>query len=117
MSGRLIKMCLIAAAAVSLAWLPSQTKADWLRGHQLKAQCELDAARPDWSFCDGYVAGVAESLKLGGAVCQPDDIEPVKLSKIVVAYLGKHEDALSQVAFALSGRALKEAYPCPDKAR
>ncbi|NQV21904.1 MAG: hypothetical protein HQ511_10865 [Rhodospirillales bacterium] len=102
----------IAIAALTV-FLGTPAQADWLRGHKLKAQCELDASRSEWSFCDGYVFGVAESLKLGGAICAPDDLEPSALSAIVVEYLREHEDVLTQVAFALTGRALKHAYPCP----
>lgn len=104
-----------ALVALSL-FLNAPAQADWLiKGHQLKAQCELDATHAEWTFCDGYVVGVAESLKLGGAICQPDTEAPTTLSKVVLTYLRGHEDILTQVAFALTGHALKDAYPCPDK--
>lgn len=110
------KLALGTALSALFLFLNTPAQAEWLiKGHQLKAQCELDATHSEWTFCDGYVVGVAESLKLGGGVCQPDDIAPTDLSKIVLAYLRGHEDVLNQVSFALVGRALKEAYPCPDK--
>jgi len=95
--------------------LSGPAAADWLRGHRLKAQCELDASRAEWTFCDGYVTGVAESLKLGGAICPPEEMDPKALSQITREYLREHEDVLHQVSFALTGRALKQAYPCEPK--
>ncbi len=115
MNCRWASWSLFAVIAALMVGTSVSAQADWLRGHRLKAQCELDASRAEWSFCDGYVDGVAESLKLGGAICTPDDIEPAKLSEVVVEYLREHEDALTQVAFALTGRALKKAYPCAAK--
>ena len=95
--------------------LSTPAGADWLRGHRLLAQCELDASHAEWTFCDGYVTGVAESLNLGGAICPPDEMDPNTLADITLDYLREHEEVLHQVSFALTGRALKQAYPCPDK--
>jgi hypothetical protein len=104
-----------ALIAILTTSVGTPASADWLRGHRLKEQCELDASRTEWSFCDGYVTGVAESLNLGGAICPPDDVEPTTLSEITLDYLREHEDVLHQVAFALTGRALKHVYPCAPK--
>lgn len=115
MSSRWIRLGLMAAATAVLAGQPGPVEADWLRGQQLKAQCELDATRSDWTFCQGWAAAVRDPLQMTGAVCAPDDVEYPALSKIVLKYLREHEDALHQNSFVLTARALKEAYPCPEK--
>jgi hypothetical protein len=102
-------------ALLGIPALSTPAAADWLRGHRLMAQCELDATHSEWTFCDGYVTGVGESLKLGGAICPPDEMDPNTLAKITLEYLHEHEEVLNQVAFALTGRALKQAYPCAAK--
>lgn len=118
MSSRWVKISAIAAATAWLAGLfglPGPAEADWLRGRQLKAQCELDAARADWTFCQGWAAAVRDPLQMTGAVCAPDAVEHSVLSTVVLKYLREHEDALHQNSFVLTARALKEAYPCPDQ--
>jgi hypothetical protein len=102
-------------AILNLTADSTPASADWLRGHRVMAQCELDASRVEWTFCDGYVTGVAESLKLGGAICPPGEMDPKNLAKITLEYMRAHEKVLHQVSFALAGRALKQAYPCEPK--
>jgi hypothetical protein len=80
------------------------------------------AGRTRRAYCEGFVSGVEESLRLAGrnapalasSHCVPAEVSARQLAEGYVAYAGKRPaQALQQPAAAVVSESLAQAYPCP----
>lgn len=116
---RLHRMSAVVPLALSL-WAGGALAAE-VTGQQLLSLCTASASAAggqlDAAECFGYVAGVAESFD-----CNDDShgftwnsqapVSQKQLVVTVVAWLGKHPDAIPQEGRRVVWTALQDAFPC-----
>ncbi len=64
------------------------------------------------AYCQGYVAGILDSLRIGGKVCLPAAIPPPRVEFIVRDWLALHPSLISQAGAELIASALQKSFPC-----
>ena len=96
----------------------SPAAAFWQNGNQLQDQCQ----KPKPVFAFGYIWGLLDGQELaeqGGATrqfCLPDDLTGTQLFDVVCRFVEAHPNQRHVPASYLATAALKEAWPCPQKA-
>ena len=90
---------ILVALALSLFIEASANAGQLLDGNKLYDSCEgyTTQAVPGeqavhFSYCSGYIVGVADSLFGQGAICTPAGVNAVQLVGIVINYLSAHPE-------------------------
>ena len=64
------------------------------------------------AYCQGYVAGILDSLRIAGSVCLPEAVPPLRVEFIVRDWLALYPTLLSQAGAELIANALRKSFPC-----
>jgi len=89
------------------------------KGNELFDQCKgftskkvpaADAWR--FTYCQGYISGVADTLSGLKAICPPRKVNSHQYVGVVVDYLTAHPKLRNSAAASLIIIALKEKFPC-----
>ena len=101
-------MTCLASALVVFA-LAKPVAAEFLDGNRISRWCLAEFYQSSEWFCDGYVAGVADTNK---ELCIPTNVSVAQTSDIFKKFLREHTEDRHQNAHSLVSRALSEAWPC-----
>ncbi len=89
--------------------LAKPAAAEFLDGNRISRWCLAEFYQSSEWFCDGYVAGVADTNK---ELCIPTNVSVAQTSDIFKKFLRDHPEDRHQNAHSLVSRALSEAWPC-----
>lgn len=64
------------------------------------------------AHCQGYVAGILDSLRIAGNVCLPDAVPGPRVEFIVRDWLALNPTLVSQAGAELIANALRKSFPC-----
>jgi|GEM_PF-4946172 len=64
------------------------------------------------AYCQGYVTGILDSLRIAGNVCLPDAVGAPRVEFIVRDWLSLHPTLVSQAGAEVIANALKKSFPC-----
>jgi len=64
------------------------------------------------AYCQGYVAGILDSLRIAGNVCLPDAMPGPRVEFIVRDWLALNPALVSQAGAELIANALRKSFPC-----
>ena len=103
-----VHMTHLAAILIVLA-LAKPAAADFLDGIRISRWCLAEYYQSSEWFCDGYVAGVADTNK---ELCIPKNATVAQTSDIFKKYLRDHPEDRNLSAHSLVLHALAEAWPC-----
>ena len=95
--------------AAILIFLAKPAAAEFLDGNRISRWCLAEYYQSSEWFCDGYVAGVADTNK---ELCIPKNAAVAQTSDIFKKYLRDHPEDRNISAHSLVRRALAEAWPC-----
>ncbi|MCL6414402.1 hypothetical protein MIB92_01950 [Aestuariirhabdus sp. Z084] len=119
-TGVLLVLALPAFAqeADSEAFFPQQMNA-----RQLLLQCSSSSmtasGRERQRYCDGFISGIEESLRLAAPlhakqlICAPEGVRAKQLSRAFISFANSHQADLVKPAAAVVVDALSSTYPCP----
>ncbi|WP_426415678.1 Rap1a/Tai family immunity protein [Aestuariirhabdus sp. LZHN29] len=109
---------LLAKELESETFFPQQMDAG-----QLLMQCSSSSMTPSGRkrqrYCDGFVSGVEETLRLADqrhnktTLCVKAGVKARELSKAYVSYANSHKTDLEKPAAAVVMDALNASFPCP----
>jgi hypothetical protein len=110
---RKITLTLLAGAMVLIAPAEAADVTDgYVKGTDLLEFCE-DRGRPMYTFCLGYVVGVAEMSRQDDEWCPRRGTDNRQLVEIVVRWLREFPSMRHVPAISLVGAALGDSLPCP----
>jgi hypothetical protein len=101
-----LTMKLIIAFGVALLLASPARAGAFLSGNVLYEKCSRDA-----TFCQGYVAGIADALETAHQVCTPENVTLAQVVGVVKAYLWAHPEARHYTASSETAMALVNAFP------
>jgi Rap1a immunity proteins len=81
-------------------------------GNSLLAQCQSANNSYDRAYCDGYSAGVIDTLSTLKMICPPVGATDQQVSDIIVNYLVAHPEWRHYTAPSLAQQALLAIWPC-----
>lgn len=64
------------------------------------------------AYCQGYVAGILDSLRIAGSVCLPEAVPAPRVEFIVRDWLALNPSLVSQAGAELIANALRKSFPC-----
>ncbi len=64
------------------------------------------------AYCQGYVTGILDSLRIAGNVCLPEAVGAPRVEFIVRDWLSLHPTLVSQAGAEVIGNALRKSFPC-----
>ena len=114
-------LCLLLAAGAAGADEPAAVHPQQLSARDLLQACASSAltatGRERRRYCDGFVSGVEEGVRLGVqapemSICVPADISARRLSEAYIRYAADHRNDLGRPAAVVVMDALRETYPC-----
>ena len=117
----LMPLCLLVAAGAARADEPTTVHPQQLSARDLLQACASSAltatGRERRRYCDGFVSGVEEGVRLGvqapgKSICVPADISARRLSETYIRYAADHRNDLGRPAAVVVMDALRETYPC-----
>ncbi len=88
------------------------TAATFETGNSLLAHCQSANNSYDRAYCDGYSAGVIDTLSTLKMICPPVGATPQQVSDIIVNYLVAHPEWRQLPAPSLAQQALLAIWPC-----
>ena len=94
----------------------ASSSSSFLRANQLYSVCSSDT-KSDNAFCEGYIAGVNDSLYSGHLgnifqVCYPAGVTIQQLRLILIKYFETIPDKLHYVADGIAAEALANTFQC-----
>ena len=107
-----------AVIGVGLASIPLGSLAQSETGNDLLQRLDAFAtSNPGFSSGAGvgYVRGVADTLRVSGAVCVPERVSVGQLGMVVQKFLRDNPAQLHRDATVLTIKALMENFPCKGK--
>lgn len=107
------------AICVGLFLLPARAGA--ITGNQLFETCgTAEQTSQAWSsgFCDGYIAGVFESLApVGGIICPSPEVTNQQVVDVVRQFLKAAPEVRDKAGSVLVSYALRRVFPCQTRDR
>jgi len=106
-----------AVVAAVMAGSAAAKAANYFNGNQLYEACSRASNVGDFSFCQGYVAGIAAAMSNGDTIykrraCVPEDAELLQVMLVVWQFLSAHPETGDLRAAGLVAQALAGAFPC-----
>jgi hypothetical protein len=117
----LVPLCLLLTAGAARADEPAAVHPQQLSARDLLQACASSAltatGRERRRYCDGFVSGVEEGIRLGVQapgmnICVPPDISSRRLSEAYIRYAADHRNDLGRPAAVVVMDALRETYSC-----
>ena len=108
----------VTLVGVGLASIPVFSFAQTERGTDLLPRLDALAAQNggfDAGAGIGYVRGVADTLRVSGALCTPERVSVGQLGMVVQKFLRDNPAQLHRDAAALTIKALMDNFPCKSK--
>jgi len=113
----------VVAQAIEPSQNPTANATATLRALTLALRCVDDRDCPSHGSDDdqsvfivlGYVAGLAEGLAAGEAICPPEGANREQHTRLVLRYLQEHPEELHKHSGVLIVKALATAYSCKKK--
>jgi len=84
----------------------------FLSGNDLFRRCTEKPAGDDILFCQGYVAGLSDTLEALGAICSQEHVTLGQTIDVVVKSLHEHPESRHLAAASLATNALAGAFAC-----
>ena len=118
----LLRILALAVASPRNQRGPCRTSADATTGNELLRACSAQGFGPDFWFCQGYLAGLNQTVvsmtKLGALkppYCPPLGFTNRQLRNVLLAYMWAYREQLDQPAEFTALAALSTAYPCAQR--
>ena len=96
--------------ACALPQTANKSMTAFVGGNELFKRCSRTGA--DLLFCQGYIAGIADTLELTAEICLPQNSDLRQSSDVVTNYLRGHPETRHRAAASEAADALKQAFPC-----
>tara|TARA_Y100000296_G_scaffold74999_1_gene94194 strand:- start:153 stop:551 length:399 start_codon:yes stop_codon:yes gene_type:complete len=106
---------LITAIFLILVALPASAQ---VSGNTLLENCSHENGTAQYSFCVGFIVGVADSLSaVPGLACVPEGVTNGQILAVTVKFLEDNPSQLHLRAAMLQMAAVSAAFPCADPSK